>query len=592
MISVQSRFLIVLSFAAMVAIATIVLYLKLQKNFLFTSKSQPIAKMSEIVNDTLKKQPGHLVWEQLSKDDYIYSGESIRTMVNSSAHVEFLKDGSVIKIDPESVIVLDMQSDRILLDFLKGSLFIENKGKDTNNLLIKSDGKTQILNSKEFSMSKDDKNGLIIENKIKLQTPKNFSDDILTETEQENVEYALNSDAELTNLEFWSGPVRTEMKRQKVFSKIPKGVFKFNFLSPVGNNYWQVKGDSKSGSIASPIQSFKIQKYTEPVITFPKEDSQFIKSSDSNPIDFRWVNKIKNLKHKVQLSLDAKFSEIKTESSLKLDSEAQIIIKDEGNYYWRLISVNKNKTFTSEIHKFSYFSIEKAKTLLADQKTSEQIKLEFLNPKLNIIEVQDLPFSVNFKWSEPKSSHVSYSLTAKSQLPSDASTSTQNSSSKTYSLNLNQTLTANSMNIKFPDVGNYEIEIYAKSPEGILLGSAGPFQLSLVYPSLLPAPLINSLPTNSEIKADLKGDFRLHWKQIARAKHYIIGLYKNAKLIKNYTAKKDNLNLHALKPGTYKIKALTLDQFNRESEKQTEYTLIVPNQSDALAPELKKIKVR
>ncbi len=123
------------------------------------ASKQPIALLQEALKGVQKKSTRKIIWEDVSKDASLFSGESLRTSPNSEAKILFLKPNTLIELEPDSLIVLEESPKGLKLDFLKGNLFIKNnkngpKGGSGQKLVLKSGNNIIDVKNSSLSLSK------------------------------------------------------------------------------------------------------------------------------------------------------------------------------------------------------------------------------------------------------------------------------------------------------------------------------------------------------------------------------------------------------------------------------------------------------
>ncbi len=575
MLSIQYRFFIALGLSMSVAAVTLMLYFNLQKNFIFSSSQKPIARMSRIVNESLKKQSGHLIWEELEKDDFIYAGESIRTMENSVAHIELLKEGSIIKIDPESVIVLDLLNDSIQLDFLKGSLVIENSPvakSGTNQIILKSDGKSQVLDGKEINLSKDEKSGLTLESIFKLKFPNGNSDYIYTENDSENIEFIFDSKENLIDAELWLGNKRSNLKFLQKINNIKLGENRILLDVPTGSHFWKIKTNKNKSDLESGVSFFTIKKIMKPIAVFPQSDSEILKNNDQQITSFTWANKQSSKLQKIELSVDPEFKTLVASSEWGALSQWDYTLKDESTYYWRILTDINKKIFKSNIFNFKYASLENIKSDKIDK-----IKIDLIKPLQPVYEFTKPVITIPIAWRSFKGIDLKFEVRIKDLI------------SKKEEINY-----VSDFNYLFESdvTSDFELTIKGTSSGQLIIEPLNHLIFKTVYPILPAAPQLIGVKNEGEINADLKGDLKIKWDQINKIKKYYLEFYKEGKKIKSVYVNSTNYEIKKMNPGQYKIKIYSVDFLNRNSGQPNLYNLIVPNQSDAEAPKLKPIKIR
>lgn len=123
---------------------------------------QPIARLESSVNEVQRKPLTRMIWERVSLNDDLYGGEAIRTNAHSEARIFFARTGTLIELEPESMIVLEEGEDGIALNFLSGHLLVRSQGdataegsSDRPSVTLRSAGQDISLQQAEVSLSAD-----------------------------------------------------------------------------------------------------------------------------------------------------------------------------------------------------------------------------------------------------------------------------------------------------------------------------------------------------------------------------------------------------------------------------------------------------
>ena len=129
---------------------------KNQQQIVEEIKKAPIATLNDAKNEVQRKPISRVIWERVSADDILYTGESLRTSENSEATITFISSGTQIELEPESLIILEETKQGSVLNFLEGNIFVKNKPNSGNatGLTLKT-GKNKIqLKDANLSLAK------------------------------------------------------------------------------------------------------------------------------------------------------------------------------------------------------------------------------------------------------------------------------------------------------------------------------------------------------------------------------------------------------------------------------------------------------
>lgn len=321
-----------------------------------------------------RKYASQVVWEDIDRNVSVYNNDSIRTADQSEAWLR-LNDGTEIKLNENSMILISLGKNQIDIEFSRGSMLAE-RGDTTGDLKkinIKS-GKANILIEKsdvKLSQNKaGDLNLSVAKGNANIDTGKGASNIGV----DKNVVIAKNSDdvisfdlgIKLVNPVAEAYPVTESGKKQIDFSWLEvKGehivFFELAKDASFDNiiNKKEVKGNAVSIELGKGIyywriravhritkkQEFsEIRRFTllwdEPINLISPADKEIVSYRTTPPIlNFRWTKSEIASSYRLVLSEDPAINKIlKTfdapENSLVLDSLTK------GVYYWRIEKVS------------------------------------------------------------------------------------------------------------------------------------------------------------------------------------------------------------------------------------------------------------
>jgi hypothetical protein len=664
------RLLTAMMMSFTMAVATVWLYYHRGKELKFVSKAKPIARITRTENEILLRPSGHLIWQEVGRNDYIYPGEAIRTLKNSSAQVEFLNDGTKIDIEPESVVVIDQTIDKMQLDFLSGSMLVNNAKSKTGALVVSSGGKVLPINQSQTIFSGDAKNGVSVDeigkedqSLISIVKPEYLSHFLQDAKNSKDIEFSWRSQNSFEKIELWLGPERARLTKFMDISnkQLADGIE--NLQIEPGRHYWQLRGNSQGKISVSTVRSIVINKFNPPVLLEPREGQKLEKLIGHSKIFFKWVNKNLGYGQKIQLSQDMHFQKVLSEKEVELSNEALVELKNPGKYFWRVQTYSKNNDssiFTSEIHNFNLvinnklstpnlvfpaeneiILAEKAKTLtlrfnwdsVEDAKeyqfnlssangyaiesvvSENQLLLTDLkegeyNWFLEARSAENIKSAISEKfyihsmdeigWLEPHEVQLKLKIKNPEILVAWNNLNLPNTEYifKARSTEINKLplfekkLKETAFGWVGAKIGKYELSVEAVGPNNRRLGLSRPMLIEVMSPDLIEAPEIINTNKNSELKTSNTGDLVLKWTKVNEAKVYEVVMKDEKGKVFLYKALKNYVHFKKLNPGTYKVYVYAIDMIKRKSEKSPSQTIVVPNESDALPPELRKVKIR
>lgn len=357
---------------------------------------EPIALLQELTNEVQRKPVTRVIWETISKDENLFAGEAIRTSESSEAKIVFLKSGTVIELEPDSLVVLEETDSGLSLDFLKGNLFVKSTGQGGAagaGLTLKS-GKSEInLQNADVSLSKSQGEDVDVQvhggvAKIKqgektltldqsqsgtlsqqgLDVTKNQFQ-ILTPAPGDSV-YVDSKRRELVTFQWQKispdytvfverGANRTNLIRNQTQSALGSAG-QVGVTSKMGKYYWRLVAEpNKPGLpvLKSSIVPFSVIAKTPPVPLEPEHQAQLVLESKQPTVRIKWANpaKLKSLLVEVASDPQLKQKVIQEPLSEKLNFK-DLALNKSGDYFWRLTGFmeikGKLQPVSSEVRKF------------------------------------------------------------------------------------------------------------------------------------------------------------------------------------------------------------------------------------------------
>ena len=391
----------------------------------------PIARLNESTNDVQRKPLKRVIWESVSKNDDLFPGEAIRTTDNADAKIQLTESGTIIHLEPNSLVVLEENEFGLSLDFLQGNMFVSSTGSGEGEGLTLKTGAGEVkLNSADMSLSKgrDGKVDMAVfkgqaelqqgGKKLALDKDKSasFSDQGMSlDKDRVQIVWPAVGETVLLNL------VRGE-KLDVTFKPLPKGYtvsaewgnsranLKSTGASAPGENgkiaingksgKWFVKLTAKAEDpalppLASNIVPLTIDPKSPPSLVEPKADMPVIKENKEDPVAFRWLNRHTLENQILEIATDAQFKNVKTKQTLDGDAKEFATTLGDGNYFWRVMGFLKIKDKTEALSSApSKFSIVSTWELKAPTPVYPEA-----NQRLSYIDVQRT--GVSFKWTAP-----------------------------------------------------------------------------------------------------------------------------------------------------------------------------------------------
>ena len=426
-----TRILIAIIFSGLIWFSTEAWYYTQKKVHNRSNKqTDAIARLKSHTNEVQRKPVARVIWQDLSSNELLYSGESIRTSNNGYAKIAFNDDNTVVELEPQSMIILERASDGLSLNYLEGQVVVENN----SNLKVKANNQTIDVSKAKLSLSKSKDNNVNLDifsgqATVKDNTGKNVKLDSTTSGElsdkgvqtqkkllqiiqpkhsenlslhpsiKHNVMVKWKPIKNLTNLKVLVGQDRQNLSPTS-YQYLKDGLMtKF----PNGKVFWKVVGKYNNTDVESKIYTNTVNYLLPPEVIHPLQEAQ-ISLSQSSKVYTSWINpgSMERLYLEVSNKPDFKSPFIKQYLNQQ-DSLQDLNINKKGSYYLRITGftqVNKNwEALRSDTVKFYVIepTVLKSPELIAPTNNYTTNSAEIFKNKLN------------FKW-KPEKIAKSYEL--------------------------------------------------------------------------------------------------------------------------------------------------------------------------------------
>ncbi|MFH0976872.1 MAG: FecR family protein [Spirochaetota bacterium] len=317
-----------------------------------------------------RKYAGQVIWEDIENNIPVYNYDSIRTSDQSEASLH-LKDGTEIKLNENSMILLAMTKNQIDIEFNKGSILANRGGAegDVRKLNIKSGSTSISIDKSDVKLSQSkagDLNLSVVKGIADVNTGKGAAKlgadqalvvakgsgevmkfDLaiklvspvagayyLTTAEKMRIDFSWQNVAGEHNVFF-------ELAKDDLFANIiQKNEVKGNAFAvdlTKGIYYWRVRAVHK---ITKKEESSETRRFSvlfdEPVLLIAPENKETVTYKGVPPIiNFKWTKSEIASAYRLVLAGDRSMSKIiktqdSTQNSVMLDSAGK------GVYFWRI----------------------------------------------------------------------------------------------------------------------------------------------------------------------------------------------------------------------------------------------------------------
>ena len=299
-----------------------------------TSNLQPIGDISASSNDVRRKNIENFSWMPAGKTDQVFENDSIFTGDNSEAQIT-LQDGSILKIEPNSLITLNLNNGEMSLDLRYGNLIGElNEG---SSLKVTSGQEEFKLEGKKDSASNE-------RPKIKVK-------------------------------------------------RATKGVVDLKLLSgaaQIANKAEPPKPLVKEQSVA--VTATKIAPVVRHEITLLTNNNiSFLRHTPTSPLKFNWDSTGKVLEYQLDISSDPSFENSTKTYRTKNKSFDIIEELDLGRHYWRVSTLDEGGiNSSSETRNFNLVTLPVPEIVLPANDAVQNLELKKIAGKLT--------YSLPFEW--------------------------------------------------------------------------------------------------------------------------------------------------------------------------------------------------
>lgn len=397
------------------------------------SQRSRVAVLTEAHNEVQRKSLTDFIWEGLSGNDELYAGEQIRTLGNSEAEIFLESSKATIRLEPNSLVVLEENESGLSLDFLEGNLFV--KGGDTSDAGVKlkscGEGRTECSeidlksanmslsrkgddlslevfkgqaelkqNGKVVSVDKDksavlSKDGVnLMSDRLQLLSPEAGDTLFLNFGRDEQMDVSWKPLPASYKMQIEMGPSRSNLtKLPEIAATGETG--KLSLKQKPGKWFIRltaVSTDKARPELQSMITPFNIQPKAPPALTEPATASLIVRDSDNPTIHFSWLNRNSFERQIIEISRDAALKSPISNEELPSETSTYKADLADGVYYWRVTGMLKLKGKTepvaSPIAKFTVGSAGEIKPAVLIAPARDQ--------KIALVDAQKI--GVTFKW--------------------------------------------------------------------------------------------------------------------------------------------------------------------------------------------------
>jgi len=603
--------LLIAGFISLTSLAIVQIWFDLTKPELSgQSNQEPIAFIKQIKDDVDRRPVKRQVWQSLTKGDYVFSGEAIRTLKDSEVQIEFIEGGRSINIEPESIVLIAQNSNKELaLDLMEGgaSVVANESKKDDSTINLIQNGKSIVIKgsavlSKSNTGSLEIQSNDIVQNinpffinmndtrlmSFKLMAP--LKDKIIfTDGQFASVKLMWQSQAKDLQVKVSLGSQRSFLNT--VRNVLPGDPQAADFNLNAGFHFFKMYFiNQKTQKIVaeSKLQRIKIVERNMPVVVNPTLNQTFLLTESQQNIQFNWTpgEYVKSYHLEVFKDVQLKNRILNKSFEKSMNFETQL---PEGEYHYRLSAKfeTENKLILGKVEKFNIvkkLSIENtAQTILPPPEKIEQISWVQTN-YLDDLGAEEQKYigspEVEMKWETLKAERVSeYKIKL---------TPVDQPETKPFEIKSSTSV----LKAKVLKPGRYIASIEGVDKSQKIVAASNPKAFVISELELLKAPLFEG---GNKLVANKKGDFKVKWQSLDGAYRYKINLFdRNGKVLATQTTQNPvttEVSFEDMSPGDYRIEVAGVDRGNRLGV-FAKKIINVLDTTDLSAPRIKKLKVK
>lgn len=329
-----------------------------------------------------KRPKARLIWQEIPKGTQLYLGDAVRTTSGAEGKVE-LDDGTVIAMEPDSLIVLETGTGGLELNLVSGSLFVAKEtpkspsatktaavikagstklvlGGGTQLSLSKAEGAQATVavvqgdvavksGSREFTVKQGSAgtvgaSGVDTTALIEALSPKPnavlpFKDDTPPRATFRWTPLSKDYAVELA-----LGTARSALK--VATAPVPGDRGSLSFEVPDGPFYWQLRARRASDAgktLASVVLKAETVRLTPPLLLAPAPGAALYmaaKEPGSPPsveVAFAWKPAAKAVESRIEIAADPSFAKPLFSKRLAGGSSFTAVMKREGRLHWRVV---------------------------------------------------------------------------------------------------------------------------------------------------------------------------------------------------------------------------------------------------------------
>lgn len=593
---------------------TLLWYYGTEKKFAGSGEA-PLAQVSHVGDEVLRRPPTRLLWQAVNTGDNLYNGETLRTSNRGELRIQF-EDGRYIDLEPDSLIVLQKSKGEISLDLMEGSLFVNAKAGDgaadttaAPGLVLNSKNGKVDLTGASASLSKGSGGRLdvqVLEGKATIQgadgKEKELSSgksssigangiqfdhsNVTVLSPAPNKPYFMNPDDEKPVRFRWrgyppawtvsvmAGPTRKDLR--EIASTAKPGDTEVATTLPLGKHWWRfVAKDPATGKVMaeSPVSRVDLQARYAPTVVFPLADAEIPVERGPYNMTFKWGKPEDSARVQLEVADNPSMKSPLLNRAFSGEDQTSLPGLKDGTYYWRMSAYydGAEKPLVGKVQKFTLQKIAAIK--------KDPVQIVWTVPENKLVQNFVSTPQLEFSWEAKNRAEdiAGYRLSVVDENTPGA---------EPFRMNAREPKARAAV----PAAGRYIASVEALDKDGAVIGRSDAVKLAATELPLLAPP--NLLPAEGVLHSGADGRTELKWENVQGAKEYMLTvLNKDGKQLARKKYDGNSANLKNLMPGEYTVTVEAVDDHGRASPQGPKRTLVVPDNSGLKAPTLKKIKV-
>lgn len=348
-----------------------------------TTSSGPALAILDAKTDVIERRPtARIIWENLGEGEQVFSGEAVRTSSKASGEITFIKSGLTIKLEPDSLVIIEEAAGKLQLNLVNGGLFVKSEAKtvpgikkSTADQLVLNAGNQKIElaggKTSEMSLSVSESGSANIQvtkgevkvagaaGKVETIAEGKSKVVLITETGPAILDVqgpSSGATIPLTSLGsvmkiswvnppvgsvifFESGITRDSLKRQDVGAAAEVKMISARVAA--GGFFWRLVAVKASKVVAIGATYFNTGLVLDAPKLLVNATNEKIVMKESKPVtgvQLSWTLPQGASGVHVVMSNDAAFKSILSQNKFTTESEWGVSINKPGKYYWRVIS--------------------------------------------------------------------------------------------------------------------------------------------------------------------------------------------------------------------------------------------------------------